>query len=93
MMGITWQWRSVPSEGEKGGAERRRDEEEGGASSMDNAPHLTFGHVSQTRCWAIWNRPGLSCTVFISLRQLHSRVPDVCCATLLLRSVSKKCPL
>lgn len=37
--------------------------------------HLTLGHSSHTVCCIIWKRPGPSCLVVISCRQLHFLVP------------------
>ena len=48
--------------------------------------YLTLGQSSQTCCCIIWNRPGPSCIVFISWRQLHLRVPDAGFATGLYRT-------
>ena len=48
--------------------------------------YLTLGQSSQTCCCIIWKRPGPSCIVFISWRQLHLRVPDAGLATGLYRT-------
>lgn len=48
---------------------------------MSLCTHWTLGHSSHTCCWVIWNRPGPSCMVFISWRQLHCLVPCASLAT------------
>ena len=67
-------WRNLPQKQQKIDEDKKR------------ATYLTLGQSSQTCCCIIWNRPGPSCIVFISCRQLHLRVPDVGFATGLYRT-------
>lgn len=51
--------------------------------------HFTLGHSSHTCCWVIWKRPGPSCLVTISCRQLQRLVPEAARITGLLRTICK----
>lgn len=48
--------------------------------------HLILGHSSQTTSCVIWKRPGPSCVVLISCRQLHFLLPGASFATGLFRT-------
>lgn len=51
--------------------------------------HFTLGHSSHTCCCVIWKRPGPSCLVTISCRQLHRLVPEAERITGLLRTICR----
>lgn len=48
--------------------------------------YLILGHSSQTTSCVIWKRPGPSCVVLISCRQLHFLLPGASFATGLFRT-------